>query len=319
MNRFAEYLEKVKQDDAGKYDVNTPINRVRMNEGRLQGITNQQGHTTFHLTDWAMNQLCFKLGVPKKYMEKCPPALRDENINHWLSQPDLKDEVKLRCKNNLVRGIVSDKYVPLDNGSVLGIANDLLDGKDIDIKNFDLSEQSFNMRLTFPRLTKDVSKSKVGDIVQCGVHIRNSEVGSSSVHVYALVFRLRCTNGLVSAGGDDEILNQRHIGIRMNELRSRFGESIGKASKVGADMMERFIASQEIPVNDPMKAIEDLAKERFSDKFTDEIKSAFAVEPESSRYGIVNAITRASQTLKNMDDRVEVEQFASKYLASRVA
>ena len=325
-NRFESIMEKVVSDDVGKHDFTVPLNRMRMVGGtlvpedlgvipnELQNRIGRDVHPEMHLTDWAMNQLCLKIGVPKKYLERCPKELMDRNVNEWL--PEVKDNVKFRCKNTLIRGMVSEKYVPLDNITIASISQDLMGHKNINIVKFDLTDQSFNLRLVFPDLSKEIKKSKVGDIVQVGVHVTNSEVGASAVHIYALVFRLKYTNGLISTGGDDEILNQRHIGIRMNELKSRFGEAIGKAAKVGADMVEQFIASQDVPVNDPMKVIEDLAKDRFTEKFTDQVKTAFQSEPDNSRFGIVNALTLASQTMNNMDARLEVEQFATKYMMS---
>jgi hypothetical protein len=48
---------------------------------------------------------------------------------------------------------------------------------------------------------------------------------------------------------------------------------------------------------------------KLSLKFTDEVLSSYAAEPEPTRYGVINAFTRAAQKLDPLQ-RIEMERFA---------
>jgi hypothetical protein len=63
-------------------------------------------------------------------------------------------------------------------------------------------------------------------------------------------------------------------------------------------------------IADPQKTICELAEARkLSLKFTDEVLSSYAVEPEPTRFGVINAFSRAAQKLGPLQ-RIEVERFA---------
>jgi len=320
MNRFNEILEKIDKDDKGKFDGVFGLNCLRMKNGRLNFEGDDEGHDmsrfkNLELNDWAGQQVCNKIKIPHKYFSRCPNSLKDQNVNEWL--PESEDRVRMRVKGNVIRGFVSEKYVPLDNKPLVDILAELLDNREIDIKKFDVSERSMHCRIAFPDLATDVGINGKKDMLHVGVHIQNSEVGSSAVHVYGMVYREICTNGLIADAGGEELLNQRHIHIKTYELKNRAAEAIGNAAKVGSDVIERLINAQSEAVIDPMDVIKKLAKDKFTDKFTDEVLSTFQTEPQATKYGIVNAFTSAAKTLI-MDRRVEVERFAGNLLSKNL-
>src|SRR5262249_10629138 len=76
-----------------------------------------------------------------------------------------------------------------------------------------ITDTKFYLRAVFPRLTAEV---KVGDAVQWGIQVRNSEVGAGTFAIESFVNRLVCTNGMIVA----KVLNARHIGKRLDESLS---------------------------------------------------------------------------------------------------
>src|SRR5262249_48956157 len=85
--------------------------------------------------------------------------------------------------------------------------------EEVTFHNAAITESRFYLRAVFPRLTAEV---KVGDAVQWGVQIRNSEVGMGTFAIESFVNRLLCTNGMVVT----KILNARHIGKRLGDSLS---------------------------------------------------------------------------------------------------
>jgi hypothetical protein len=63
-------------------------------------------------------------------------------------------------------------------------------------------------------------------------------------------------------------------------------------------------------VNNPLEVIRKIAEERqLSQKFTDQVVSGYLAEPEQTRFGVINAFTRAAQGLAPLQ-RIEMERFA---------
>jgi hypothetical protein len=63
-----------------------------------------------------------------------------------------------------------------------------------------------------------------------------------------------------------------------------------------------------------MEMIRKIADSRqFSQRFTDETVSSYLTEPEASRFGVINAFTRAAQGLGPLQ-RIEMERFAGTLL-----
>jgi hypothetical protein len=88
------------------------------------------------------------------------------------------------------------------------------------------------------------------------------------------------------------------------------GEAIGETFKVASDIVDAFLKTHEEPIPDPVEMIRRLAEVRqFSQKFTDETVSSYLTEPDASRFGVINAFTRAAQGLGPLQ-RIEVERFA---------
>jgi hypothetical protein len=75
-------------------------------------------------------------------------------------------------------------------------------------------------------------------------------------------------------------------------------------------------AREELMV-DPVEAIRSLAQERkMSQKFADGVASSYSAEPEPTRFGVINAFTRAAQKLGSFE-RIEMERFSRTLLEAQ--
>ena len=79
----------------------------------------------------------------------------------------------------------------------------------------------------------------------------------------------------------------------------------------------KFERMKEKTVVDPIQLIQKLSEKTFSVKFTKVIAESFQKEPDQNMFGVINAFTRAAQTL-DYSNRVAVEKFAGNLIESRV-
>lgn len=327
---WTNVLEAINYDDIGKKDWTVPIDNVRMSaEGLLGNRTLQVGSelqlglSNMGLTpnDHAISQLASRLGIPSKYAKKCfeeNPRLLASHLNYWIENMGDEDRAKqwfMRGKGDELRGVLTDKYTQLDNRFVFeALGNNLENGSVVDVKNFDLNSKYLNLRMVFPDMKANLGTMQNRDDIMVGIHITNSEVGSSSLRIDSCLFRLVCSNGMIARVGGDSLMQQRHVHLSNTEMENRVADAITKALELGDGLIEDFARTREIHVPSPIKMLEKLAKQqKYSEKFTDELKSSFNSEPGNTAYEIVNAITHASKSLP-FDRRVEVETFAGKVM-----
>lgn len=187
-----------------------------------------------------------------------------------------------------------------------------------------ICENKMYIKVVNPKITKDVS---VGDTVQSGIVISNSEVGLGSVSVSPLIFRLVCSNGMIAQDGT---VRKYHIG-RANEsdfdyniLRNETIEADDKAflmkvqdavtaatseavfSKIVGQMQNAKEAKIE-PRNVP-KVVELTSKHVGITQFeTEGVLGHLISGGDLSLYGLGNAVTRYAQDVKSYDRSTELE------------
>ena len=312
---FNALRNTILEDDRTKKDY-TDIqlsDLVMRPDGRIVRKGSQQ-KTGLHLNDFAMAQAFNRVGIPVRYGKKMfeeQPSLIADHFNHWASQDG--NGVLLRTRGDVIRGFLSEKYTTLDNKDVIESLDEVLNGFDnTELVHSYIDDKRTNIRMTFPALTADFGKASNGasDILKVGIDIDNSEVGASSLRVVPMVLRLVCTNGMRSWQRDGEAFSQRHIHLTSDELFGRMSDAISHAVQAGDGVIKSLNESRRMKVRSPFDAIKKLAEEAtYSGDFMDKVQQSYSIEPDPSLYGVVNAFTRASQSLNN-ERRVEVEQFA---------
>ena len=79
------------------------------------------------MTRHSLSQLCNKIGVPIRYIDKCIDSgrldLAAENINSWVD--DFGKNLFIREYRNTIRGILSDRYSTLDTPHIMDAVNDV--------------------------------------------------------------------------------------------------------------------------------------------------------------------------------------------------
>ena len=309
--------ELVRADDMGKWDTIVPRRDLQMQDGNLSFGGREQSLSP---STWATGQLCARLGIPAPYFRKCPHDLQDEQANYWLKHGLQKpDETWLmRAKDESLRAVLSQRYSPLDNATLLDELRMLLpDSYRVDW--FGLQDESLHLRVVDPTRTRELLPD---DALTVGIHLVNSEVGLRSVTVDAMVFRLVCTNGLICLVKGKSLLRQRHLHVSHHRFVGALGEAIDKALKESEGFLNQLATATQTPVPDISDVMEKIAQQwNLSDETQESAKLALRRENASqqeSLYGLVNAYTSAAQRLPD-SGRYDLEVLAGNLAQHGVA
>lgn len=282
----------------------------------------------------AHSQLAEYTGIPARYYAKMQEEggnLLYENVNYWLARrPD--DRRMVRTLDHHVRAFLSDRYRRLDNEDVAEAAFPvLLRNNDIQLVSADITETKLYLKAVFPKVEQEVG---LGDVVQAGVVISNSEVGQGALSVEPLVYRLRCLNGMILP---DSSFKKMHIGSRyqMDGISARIfrdetreaddrallmamQDMIAAASKDVFDALVNRMreASGTQPVQKPRPAVERLGKSvglLVSEQ--DSVLENLIRDQDYSLYGMANAVTRLANTTEDYDRATELQMIGGRVLS----
>ncbi|MBQ3336398.1 MAG: DUF932 domain-containing protein, partial [Selenomonadaceae bacterium] len=177
---------------------------------------------------------------------------------------------------------------------------------------------------------------RVGDVVQAGFVVSNSEVGLGSLRVEPLVLRLVCKNGLICK---DLAQKKYHVGRQVNESSDSAYELYSEETLAQDDRaffmkvqdvvraavdeakfsltVDRMREATQIPLkHDPVKAVELLAdKFQLTENERGDILRQLFMGGDNSRYGLVNAVTAASKIAKTYERGTDLERIGGEILS----
>ena len=181
------------------------------------------------------------------------------------------------------------------------------------VESCDLTETRLYIKVVSP-LTREVS---VGDPVQAGFVISNSEVGLGAVSVQPLVYRLSCKNGAIV---QDYGVTKKHVGrnyitgddgayeLFSDETRRLSDRAliaqIGDVVKTSVNeakfalVVDRFAETLKRPIEgDPVKATEILAKQvSLNEMERVSVLQHLISGGTLTQYGLINAVTATAQS-----------------------
>jgi hypothetical protein len=192
----------------------------------------------------AQRSIAWRLGIPFNYLQKCPPEMQADQMNHWI-KGEKREQLFIRFDDQDVRAVFTPRYKPVDNFEVLARLDEMGYGPDTKVQCHHDAEF---MLLSIP----DAKRSfKIGtDKMTPGISISNSEVGLASLSVSAFILRLVCTNGMVAK--TEISASYRHVSTKiLTELPQVF-ERVGDGLNRQRD---RLKLSLESPVADPLMTI----------------------------------------------------------------
>lgn len=293
-------------------------------------------NTVMPLNKWAHEQLAGKLEIPIKYYERmrhAAPELLSNNVNTWLQKKvEGKNGQKLliRTTGSEVRAVLSDKYKPIPNHSVvltvLGALNQI-QGVGFDVKECAVSDTAMYLKITSNQAVYMNPAIEGGDAWFPGIMVRNSEVGGSKFQVDVYTWRQWCKNGAILTNGLSRVHLGRKIGgegevffsDRTDELdiktvlsaMSDVVKQVFVPEKMN-ELLERVKAGQKVEVEDKVQAVEGLCEHfKIPDNEQEEILARFT---EKSQYSLGNAITELGRDTENEDRQIKLEELGGEVL-----
>ena len=314
-----ELLRELRRQETEKRDYISPASSLRLLE---DGQTLSMGEHGFRTTALFHRQTADVLKIPVKYyslMQKEKPELLSENVNSWLS--DKKQKYMIRTLDGTARALLSGRYRRIDNAEVASAVLPLFAGvQGVEVVSCEVTETKLYLKIVNHR----IEARAVGDIVQAGVVVSNSEVGMGAVQIRPLVYTLVCKNGLiVNSLGE----RKTHIGRSLNMFEGILSDETKAAEdkafllklrdvvKAALDetvfrrVIDELEKAAENPITGHVEEVVELTCREYgmTESEQEGILRYLISGGELSRYGLSNAVTRASQDADSYDRATELE------------
>ena len=189
----------------------------------------------------AQRSIAWRLSIPFNYLQKCPPELQAEQMNHWIKH-EKREQLFVRFDGEEVRAIFTPKYKPCDNFEVLARLDEMGYGPDTQVQCHHDAEF---MLLSIPDGRRHFKIN--GDKMTPGISISNSEVGLASLSVSAFILRLVCTNGMVAK--TEISASYRHVSTK---ILTELPQVLERVSVELGMQKDKFLISAETKVPDPL-------------------------------------------------------------------
>lgn len=322
---LVELATEIQRQAESKKDFIAPTDQLEMvSNGSLTMKINGQG--SFGIKETAHEQLSARLGIQKTYYDKCladAPELLAMNVNHWMRAQPKKTLVRTLDRN--MRAFLSERYRPLDNFDLAETVLPVIQRNGCRIESAALTEKRLYIKAVTERITAEVRR---GDVVQAGIVISNSEIGLGSIKIEPMVFRLVCLNGAIA---NDHAMRKYHVGRGHGEgdlAYQFFRDSTRQADdrafwmkvrdtvegSFNQDVFNRLVdsmrdATEREITGDPVKVVITAQKKfGWTDGERGSVITHLIKGGDLSQYGLMNAVTRASQDVADYDRATEMER-----------
>lgn len=286
------------------------------------------------LTNWAFTQLASKVEAPAQYLRKLPAKLAVENLNHGLAAyADKQEQANLLFHRNgslLCRAFLSPMYSRIWNWEVaerlVGLESygwkparpdirvEFGDFPSLYASDHDMFAFVCNDEYRIPEPGNPAGLKR-------GVIVENSEVGASALKMTRFLYREMCGNHIIWGASRVLEISVRHVGNARDrwgmyryELQRYAESSISDEQAKIASSKSLQIADTKEGVLDKLFAIRSLGLSRKTlEAGYDACLPEQDGRPETV-WGMVQGLTRHSQTLPFADQRTQIDKGAGKIL-----
>lgn len=324
---ISELAQEIQRQTETKRDFIAPGKSLSMSVINNDGIMlSMAGHEEMGMTDNFHDQMASTLAIPKTYYERLrtqAPELLAENVNHWLPEQGKR---MIRTLDGKARAFLSDRYRPLDHYELMEAVLPSILSADCRIESCEVTDRKLYLKAVSNRLEGEVN---VGDIVQAGIMVSNSEIGLGSLSVQPLIFRLVCKNGAIVS---DLSVRKTHVGRngfgklngaiefyrddtkRANDkafflqLRDTVAGILSETRFLPLVTRMRAVFNNALPAENIEPVLEEVTR-RYSllDSERKSVMAHLIQGGDLSQYGLMNAVTRAAQDVEEYDRATELE------------
>lgn len=309
---FDQVMETIEKSVEDREDRIVPLKEVQPKVGDGGKFVFEIAGQEYKPTEWALSQFASRLKLPsssviRELLNRKDSDWEDADVavriaKNSMRRADQDKNYRLRTyKDGTLRAFVTDKYAPVDNRWYLETVNESL--PDSMYSHWRGDDDTIYGNVLMPDSIIDYGQdddSDYGGMLSIG----NCEIGRRRISQKPSLFRSICMNGCIWGQTNGEMIDQRHIGkIDLIQLRKRIVDNIEKQLPLIPIGVRKFLSLRSLEVQGSMKAT--LAaiciKHKLDKKESTEMLVQFSQHEKDHRslFGIVNAITRAGQTMDN--------------------
>ena len=316
-------LMEVKRRATEKKDVIVPANMLTMRpDAETNSVSLTMGGDGLEVLERAHNQLASITKIPANYYDRLKDSnagMLAGNVNHWLHQSDKSHMI--RTLDGKARAIMSDMYLRIDNEVIAAhaIPEILKHGKDVYPLQTMMTDDRLSMKFLHQNLEANIDGKGV---IRPAIIITNSETGQGRFNVQAYFYRDFCTNGCIFGMTQTDIeIKQVHRGARLPAgmlSQETLGHMSNTIASQTADIIRYVFSPEGFGVmTDKLKATTegatvapvhagDLIKVLGQDYQLSQGERQGALDSlltdgDFSQWGVLNAITKQANTVKNND------------------
>lgn len=327
---LSELAAEVERQQASKRDFKAESSEIVFTPDE-NSVSMLMGGERFGIRPTFHEQVAEHNKIPKPYYDRmldAAPALLAENVNHWMQANPSRHLV--RTLDGAGRGFLSDRFRTIDHADLLEAVLPALPSG-VDVVSSEVTDRRLYLQVTTARLTADVA---VGQPVQAGITVKNSEIGYGRVVCEGLIWVLRCKNGMASAEG----FRRAHLGRKIEGfsegVEEYFRDSTQRLSDAALfaqlrdtvagllteEAFERSLAPLREAAGtrieaDPVKFVEITTKRLgIGEEERSSVLQHLVEGGDLSKWGLANAVTRLAHDVESYDRAVELETLGAKVI-----
>lgn len=304
--------------------------------------------TGYKINGIAHDQIGTHTGIPAKYYDRMKeehPELLARNVNTWLREGDKTAKRLVRTMDGTARAFLSDKFRPLENEDLADAVLPVILDLGLDVSSCEVTDRRLYIKVVDKTVTRELALKGgtwgddrhviLRNVVSPAVTISNSEVGMGAVSVLGGYYNGFCSN-LASFG--ERSVRKYHVGAR-HELASEeiyallssearaatdaaVWHQIREVVKIAFDrarfdqLIDKVEGTQQDKIEgDPVQVVNLAAKKFGANEQEGKSILRHLIEGGSlTRFGLHNAVTRASQDLESYDRATEFEAIGGKII-----
>lgn len=290
------------------------------------------------LTHWAFGQLCSRVEAPASYLRELPATLAAQNLNHGLAKrgEGNNDSARLMFHSNgglLLRAVTTDKYERFWNYEV---AERLLE---LESRGWEPGHSTYETTadkalyasdhdlfafMMMPNVTiEQPIKSQRGDSAPLykGMIFGNSEVGGGSLWAMRFYMNGVCGNHIIWGAGDVVEVRFRHVGTIRDRMYRMYAECRKWANASTQEESERLAkATSKVIAATKEEVLDTIFGKRSVGLSRKVLEAGYdACQPDvdgdpKTVWGMVQGLTRHSQTVPYADQRNQIDKAAGKIM-----
>lgn len=329
-----EFEARIDREAAAAKDYVAPCEKLKVEYDDGQYRLEVKGVGNFGMTQMFHKQLATRANTPLKFYDRAK-SYPDEFVPllNKLIQEEWGGDALVRTMDGNARALLSDSYSIFDNLQLVkAVIPAVRELGDFQVKSASVSEIKMFLKLVFPNTRTEVA---VGDVVEAGIMISNSEVGAGAAAVSKFMNRLICMNGAVI---NDAKFSKRHLGRALMgdgaEARQLFQSDTIAASHRAMHLQIRDMV---IDVGNPKSfevVVQNIREAASGEKLVNPertvrmLASTYDLTEEENghvmrhliegaditRWGMVNAVTAAAKDVTTYDRATELETFGGSLL-----